>query len=209
MGGKIWVAGFSAQFIPRPVPLETRSCENRLLCRHVVPRGKVSGKGLGERFSPSEKSSGGGSTGVEPAAGAGLATALVRFPFRIANEIIPVPVDRSRDNRSIPSFCTFFLSTPAESNLSRRRRSIRYPFWLAVAGVAAVLLGYVLVILLRDVIQFPLNANVYQVENLPVSINGMNFLLVGVAAMVISFLSTLYPSLKAARMKPAEGLRYE
>jgi lipoprotein-releasing system permease protein len=36
-----------------------------------------------------------------------------------------------------------------------------------------------------------------------------HFVAVAAAAMLICFLGTLYPSWKAARLRPIEGLRYE
>jgi lipoprotein-releasing system permease protein len=79
----------------------------------------------------------------------------------------------------------------------------------AVGTAIGLILAYLLIILLRDYIHFPLNSNVYQVEKLPAVINPSDFFMVAVAALLISFLATLYPSLKASRLEPVEGLRYE
>lgn len=70
-------------------------------------------------------------------------------------------------------------------------------------------LGFVLCILLRDVIHFPLNSDVYQISTLPVQMQAKEFLVVGISALLISFLATLYPAIQAARMDPSEGIRYE
>jgi lipoprotein-releasing system permease protein len=50
---------------------------------------------------------------------------------------------------------------------------------------------------------------VYQFSVVPMKITLQNVLGVSLGAILISFLTTLYPSWQAARMKPAESLRYE
>jgi lipoprotein-releasing system permease protein len=81
---------------------------------------------------------------------------------------------------------------------------------IGTCGMAVGLaLGYVACILLRQYIKFPLNADVYQIDTLPVRMHASEFLLVGVSALLISFLATLYPALRAASLDPSEGLRYE
>jgi lipoprotein-releasing system permease protein len=75
-----------------------------------------------------------------------------------------------------------------------------------ITGLAA---GYLLCVLLRQYIRFPLNADVYQIDTLPVRMHVGEFLLVGISALAISFLATLYPALRAAALEPSEGLRYE
>ncbi len=69
--------------------------------------------------------------------------------------------------------------------------------------------GYVLCLLLKYYIRFPLNADVYQLDTLPVRINPVELVIIAISAMVISFLATLYPAMKASTLEPSEGLRYE
>ncbi|WP_252271528.1 lipoprotein-releasing ABC transporter permease subunit [Pseudomonas subflava] len=57
-------------------------------------------------------------------------------------------------------------------------------------------------------IQF-LNAEVYFIDYLPSQVQGTDVALVCGAALVLSFLATLYPAWRAARTQPAEALRYE
>jgi ABC-type lipoprotein release transport system permease subunit len=56
---------------------------------------------------------------------------------------------------------------------------------------------------------FPFNENVYYIERLPVVINPFEVAVVGVAALVIVFLSSLYPARVASRMRPVDGLRHQ
>jgi lipoprotein-releasing system permease protein len=57
-------------------------------------------------------------------------------------------------------------------------------------------------------IQF-LNSEVYFIDYLPSQVLGSDVALVCGAALVLSFLATLYPAWRAARTQPAEALRYE
>jgi lipoprotein-releasing system permease protein len=67
-------------------------------------------------------------------------------------------------------------------------------------GVAEILDRY-------QVIQIPMD--VYQVSHVPFTVLPKDFALVVVAAILVCFLATLYPSRQAARLDPAAALRYE
>ena len=54
-----------------------------------------------------------------------------------------------------------------------------------------------------------LNADVYFIDYLPSQLQTQDVLMVCGAALVLSFLATLYPAWRAARTQPAEALRYE
>ncbi|MDD2034222.1 lipoprotein-releasing ABC transporter permease subunit [Pseudomonas sp. 39167] len=54
-----------------------------------------------------------------------------------------------------------------------------------------------------------LNADVYFIDYLPSQLQTDDVLMVCGAALVLSFLATLYPAWRAARTQPAEALRYE
>jgi lipoprotein-releasing system permease protein len=51
--------------------------------------------------------------------------------------------------------------------------------------------------------------DVYQISYVPFTIQPLDFTLVVVAAIVICFAATIYPSRQAARLDPAEALRYQ
>jgi lipoprotein-releasing system permease protein len=67
-------------------------------------------------------------------------------------------------------------------------------------GVAEVLDRY-------QVIKIP--ADVYQVSHVPFTVLPLDFVFVVIAAIVVCFLATIYPSRQAARLDPAAALRYE
>jgi lipoprotein-releasing system permease protein len=69
--------------------------------------------------------------------------------------------------------------------------------------------GYLLATLL-DRYQFvTLPSDVYPVETIPVEMQGLDFILVAAAAMVIAFLAAIYPAWQASRLEPVEAIRRE
>ena len=54
---------------------------------------------------------------------------------------------------------------------------------------------------------FPLDPKVYFISRLPVAVSLQDFVITGVAAVVICLLATVLPALYAARLHPADGLR--
>jgi lipoprotein-releasing system permease protein len=77
-------------------------------------------------------------------------------------------------------------------------------------GVAGTLLGLLLGVLACKgllLYAFPLDPKVYFISRLPVEMSLQDFLITGVGAVGICLLFTVPPSLYAARLSPAEGLR--
>jgi len=54
-----------------------------------------------------------------------------------------------------------------------------------------------------------LPGDVYFIKNLPVKMESPDFILTCTIALAISFLATLYPAIRAARLEPVEAIRYE
>jgi len=90
-----------------------------------------------------------------------------------------------------------------------------------VIGVIGTLLGIVLGVLLAlniDVVvpflerllsvQF-LSKEVYYINELPSDLQRHDVVTIGLVALALAFLATLYPSWRASRVRPAEALRYE
>lgn len=77
----------------------------------------------------------------------------------------------------------------------------------ALGSLSGIGLGLVLTWAL-DTFGFPLNESVYYIERLPAVVNPVEVVLVGVAALVIVWLSSLYPALLASRVRPVDALRH-
>jgi lipoprotein-releasing system permease protein len=54
-----------------------------------------------------------------------------------------------------------------------------------------------------------LDPNIYYISKLPSEIHWPDVWLIGISAFVIALIATLYPAWRAARIQPAEALRYE
>jgi lipoprotein-releasing system permease protein len=54
-----------------------------------------------------------------------------------------------------------------------------------------------------------LDPDVYYVDKLPINVDGSEFLLVALAALLITTIATIYPAVAASRLRPVEGIRYE
>jgi len=52
-------------------------------------------------------------------------------------------------------------------------------------------------------------SDIYQVSYLPFRLLPGDFVMVVIGAVAVCFLATLYPSRQAARLDPAQALRYE
>ncbi len=73
-------------------------------------------------------------------------------------------------------------------------------------GAAA---GYALSYVLDKYELIHVPVDVYQVSHVPFKVEGSDFLMVIAAAVAVCFVATIYPSRQAARLDPAQALRYE
>ena len=82
-----------------------------------------------------------------------------------------------------------------------------------IIGVVGTTLGYVLglgVALALEKYQFiKIPGDVYPMDHLPVRLDWPDMIVIGVTALALCFLATLYPARQAARLQPAEALRHD
>ncbi len=80
-------------------------------------------------------------------------------------------------------------------------------------GISGTFLGVVsgvaLCLLLKKYQFIQLPQEIYYINRLPVSLQWQDIGVIVAAAILISFLSTIYPASKAAKLNPVEALRYE
>ena len=100
-------------------------------------------------------------------------------------------------------------------SMGATRKMIRRIFMYqgTIIGFVGTMLGYALGLtvgyLLKRYQFIKLPENVYTLDHLPIIITVPDVLIIGGAAMLLCFLSTLSPARQASRLKPADALRYE
>jgi lipoprotein-releasing system permease protein len=100
-------------------------------------------------------------------------------------------------------------------SMGARRRQIRGIFMFqgvligVIGTVAGLILGYGVAIAGAKYHFVALSSEVYSIDYLPFAPRLIDGVLVAAVALLISFVATLYPSWSAARVLPAEALRYE
>lgn len=100
-------------------------------------------------------------------------------------------------------------------SMGATRKMIRRIFMYqgTIIGFVGTMLGYALGLtvgyLLKRYQFIKLPENVYTLDHLPIIITVPDVLIIGGAAMLLCFLSTLYPARQASRLKPADALRCE
>lgn len=131
-----------------------------------------------------------------------LAMVVLIGSFSIVTSLVMLVMEKTRDIAVMMS-------------MGATRGMIRRIFMLqgSIIGLVGTLLGYGFGLglgwLLKRYRFIKLPENVYTLDHLPISITLSDVLIVGASAMLLCFLATLYPARQAARLEPAEALRYE
>lgn len=131
-----------------------------------------------------------------------LSMVILVGSFSIITSLVMLVMEKTRDIAILMS-------------MGATGQAIRRIFMLqgAIIGVVGTALGYVLGLSLAwalkryQFIQLP--AGAYPMDKLPILISVPDTVMIGVVALVMCFLATIYPARQAARLTPAEALRYE
>lgn len=122
--------------------------------------------------------------------------------LNIVASLVLLVMEKSRD--------IAILKTMGSSATSIRRIFMLQGLVIGLVGTAVgATLGVVVATLLDRTRAIRIPADVYQLSHLPFTVIPSDVVLVVLAAIVICFVATIYPSRQAAKLDPAEALRHE
>lgn len=126
---------------------------------------------------------------------------IVMASFSIVTTLIMIVLEKRKD---IAIMKTMGASTASVSWIFRIQGAV-------IGGLGTVIglvLGFVGCVALKK-FGFPIDERIFQMSTLPIHIDPLNFVMVGVAAFGICFFATMYPARRAAQLEPSEVLRYD
>jgi lipoprotein-releasing system permease protein len=122
--------------------------------------------------------------------------------LNIVASLILLVMEKSRD--------IGILKTMGSPATSIRRIFMLQGLIIGLVGTAAgSVFGYVLIYILDHYQLIRVPVDVYQISYIPFTLQPLDFAVVVAAAIAICFVATIYPSRQAARLDPAQALRYQ
>ena len=122
--------------------------------------------------------------------------------FNIVSTLIMVVMDKTKD--------IGILKSIGATNKSIKKIFASCGFIIGLMGTAlGAGVGFLLCYLLKTYRLIKLPADIYYIDRLPVRVEWTDSLIIILAAIMISWVATLYPARQAARLSPVEALRYE
>ncbi|SNS27696.1 lipoprotein-releasing system permease protein [Humidesulfovibrio mexicanus] len=131
-----------------------------------------------------------------------LAMIVLVGSFSIVTMLVMLVMQKTKD-------IAVMMSLGADEGMIRRIFMFQGSFIGAVGTALGYGLGIPVALLLKKYQFIKLPSDVYPVDYLPVRLEWLDMTLIGAAALLLCFLSTLYPARRAATLKPSDALRYE
>lgn len=126
---------------------------------------------------------------------------VVMASFSIISTLVMIVLEKRRD--------IAVLKTLGASTSSVAWIFVLMGAFIGTLGTALGLLaGYLGCVSLRQY-GFPLDQRIFPVDTVPVYIDSVNFMVVGVCSVLICLVATIYPARRAAGLEPSDVLRYE
>ncbi len=130
-----------------------------------------------------------------------LGIVILVASFSIIGNLIMVVVEKSRE--------IALLKTLGASDEGVMMLFVMQGFFIGAVGtLSGVLVGLGICGALATW-GFPIPAEVYYIDSLPIHVDPVSVILVAAAGLGVSVVATIYPALVAARMRPAIGLRHD
>lgn len=121
--------------------------------------------------------------------------------FNIASALIMMVMEKARD--------IAILKTMGATNRHIRRIFVFKGLVIGCLGTAiGGMLGFILCSILKRYPFIKLPGDVYFLTTLPVNLQVIDVLTIGLLTVMICFFATLYPATSASAMDPVEGIRY-
>jgi lipoprotein-releasing system permease protein len=121
--------------------------------------------------------------------------------FNIASALIMMVMEKTRD--------IAILKTIGATNRHIRRIFVFKGLVIGCLGTAiGGVLGFILCSILKQYPFIKLPGDVYFLTTLPVSLQFVDVLTIGLSTVAICFLATLYPAASASALDPVDGIRY-
>jgi lipoprotein-releasing system permease protein len=126
---------------------------------------------------------------------------IVMASFSIVTTLIMIVLEKRKD---IAIMKTMGASTSSVSWIFRIQGAV-------IGGLGTLIglaLGFIGCVALKK-FGFPIDERIFQMSTLPIYIDPLNFIMVGVAAFAICCFATMYPAKRAAQLEPSDVLRYD